>query len=90
MQKKVFKKNQNKNFNPLSYWCKFLKVLEKSQKDLQRQTTSLMKLASSFDEEIDRSLISLGDTFKQLRNLLEIREAKLKLEVDRMRKQGSM
>lgn len=56
-------------------------VLEKHLKDLQRQTVQLNKISVSFNEEHVRSKLHLKQTFQQLRNLIDEREALLEKQL---------
>jgi hypothetical protein len=64
------------------------KVLEKSQKDLQRQIITLNKLKTNFDEEIENSLKLNDDVFNNLRLLLELRQINLKNKLDNIKLNG--
>lgn len=68
----------------------FILVLEKSQKDLQRQIVSLNRLASNFDEEIDKGQKMLRDLFNNLRTMIDDREIQLQHELDHLKSHGSM
>ncbi len=63
--------------------------MEKSQKDLQRQTTSLNKIATNFDEEMENSSKLLQETFRKLKELLDTREKELHKELDLIKSHGS-
>ena len=65
-------------------------VLEKSQKDLQRQIVSLSKLTTNFDEEIENSESLLGELFSKLRKLINDREVELKIELGQMKGHGGI
>ena len=56
-------------------------ILEKHQKDLQRQTAVLARTTSAFHDDLGRARISLSQTFAQLRQLLSERQAQLEAEL---------
>ncbi|CAF4492145.1 unnamed protein product, partial [Didymodactylos carnosus] len=64
------------------------KVLGKSIKDLQRQTSTLTNVQSSFDNEIKQSIKKIDEIFKQLTVIIKEREVQLYLEMDDVKQQG--
>lgn len=56
-------------------------LLEKHQKDLQRQTTVLNRVANVFQDDLNRSQQTLNQTFAQLRQLLNDRQAQLETQL---------
>jgi len=64
------------------------KLLSKSTKDLQRQTSTLSNVELSFENEIKTSLKRIDDVFSQLREILKEREVQLYCEMDNVKEQG--
>jgi hypothetical protein len=64
------------------------KLLTKSTKDLQRQTSTLTNVELSFENEIKSSIKRIDDVFKQLREIIKEREIELYLEMDKVKEQG--
>lgn len=56
-------------------------LLEKPQKDLQRQSTVLAKIATVFQEEANKGQLLLVQTFSQLHKLLDQRQAQLQAQL---------
>lgn len=56
-------------------------LLEKHQKDLQRQTNQLAKIASQFQEEFSKSQKYINETFDKLRELLNIQQRELQSQL---------
>jgi len=57
-------------------------VLEKSQKDLLRQTTVLTRTAAQFQEELNKSQFNCNQQFMILRNLLDQRQNQLQANLN--------
>ncbi|CAF4743854.1 unnamed protein product, partial [Rotaria socialis] len=64
------------------------KLLTKSTKDLQRQTSTLTNVELSFENEIKSSVKRIDDVFKQIRDIIKEREVELYLEIDKVKEQG--
>ncbi|CAF0740954.1 unnamed protein product [Rotaria sp. Silwood1] len=64
------------------------KLLTKSTKDLQRQTSTLSNVELSFENEIKSSVKRIDDVFKQIREIIKEREVELYLEIDKVKEQG--
>ncbi|UJR33359.1 hypothetical protein I4U23_020807 [Adineta vaga] len=64
------------------------KILTKSSKDLQRQTSTLTNVELSFENEIKSSIKRIDDVFKQMREIINEREIELYLEMDKVKEQG--
>ncbi|CAF1075637.1 unnamed protein product [Adineta steineri] len=64
------------------------KILTKSTKDLQRQTSTLTNVELSFENEIKSSIKRIDDVFKQIRDIIREREVELYLEMDKVKEQG--
>lgn len=62
--------------------------LEKSIKDLQRQTTSLERLRLVLEHETDRSYKSIKSVFEEMRTHLNVREKQLIAEMDVVKQQA--
>ncbi|XP_076453204.1 spermatogenesis-associated serine-rich protein 2-like isoform X2 [Babylonia areolata] len=62
--------------------------LEKSIKDLQRQTTSLERLHLVLDHEIERSYKSVKTVFEEMRTHLNTREKEIMMEMDVVKQQA--
>jgi len=56
-------------------------LLEKHQKDLQRQTNQLAKIASQFQEEFSKSQKQINETFDKLRELLNVQQSELQSQL---------
>ena len=78
---KIFNKNVN---NPNSKI-----VLEKSQKDLQRQTNILSKISNAFNDDVSKSQIIFEQTFDKLRQLLSERQAQLQSQLNQLAQSAS-
>ena len=52
-------------------------VLDKFQKDLQRQSQQLARISSQFHDELNKSQLNMNQTFMLLRNMLDQRQAQL-------------
>ncbi|CAF3093412.1 unnamed protein product [Rotaria socialis] len=64
------------------------KMLTKSVKDLQRQTSTLTNVEILFDNEIKSSIKHIDDVFKQITEIIKQREIELYLEMDKVKEQG--
>ncbi|CAF0729547.1 unnamed protein product [Adineta ricciae] len=64
------------------------KILTRPSKDLQRQTSTLTNVESSFEHEIKSSIKRIDDVFKQIREIIKEREIELYLEMDKVKAQG--
>lgn len=64
-------------------------ILEKHQKDLQRQTAQLNKLTLSYQDELSKSHILLDQTFNQLRQVLNERQAQLEKQLAQVGQYGN-
>ncbi|CAF1219959.1 unnamed protein product [Adineta ricciae] len=64
------------------------KLLVKSVKDLQRQTSTLSNVELLFNSEIKASIKRIDDVFKQIYEILKEREVALYLEMDKAKEQG--
>ncbi|CAF0819349.1 unnamed protein product [Rotaria sordida] len=64
------------------------KLLTKSTKDLQRQTSTLTNVELSFENEIKSSIKRIDDVFKQIHDIIKEREVELYLEIDKVKEQG--
>ncbi|CAF2463903.1 unnamed protein product [Rotaria sp. Silwood2] len=64
------------------------KLLTKSTKDLQRQTSTLSNVELSFENEMKSSVKRIDDVFKQIREIIKEREVELYLEIDKVKEQG--
>ncbi|XP_060575555.1 spermatogenesis-associated serine-rich protein 2-like isoform X2 [Ruditapes philippinarum] len=62
--------------------------LERSAKDLHRQTVSLDRLRLIFNEEVDRSYKRIKTVFDEIRSCLNTRETLLMAEVDALKGAG--
>ena len=56
-------------------------LLEKHQKDLQRQTNQLGKIASQFQDEFSKSQKHINETFDKLRELLNVQQSELQSQL---------
>lgn len=63
-------------------------ALEKSQKDLQRQTTVLARIATQFQEELNKSQINMNQTFMQLRTMLDQRQNQMQASLNNISRNG--
>ena len=64
-------------------------ILERHQKDLQRQTAALTRTSSVFQEDLNKSHTLLNQTFAQLRKLLDNRQAQLEAQLISAAQTGS-
>ncbi|CAM4758093.1 unnamed protein product [Rotaria magnacalcarata] len=64
------------------------KMLTKSAKDLQRQTSTLTNVEILFDNDIKSSIKHIDDVFKQITEIIKQREIELYLEMDKVKEQG--
>ncbi|CAF1327961.1 unnamed protein product [Rotaria sp. Silwood1] len=64
------------------------KLLTKSVKDLQRQTSTLTNVEILFNNEIDSSIKRIDEIFKQIHEIVKEREVELYLEIDKVKEQG--
>lgn len=64
-------------------------VVDKSQKDLQRQSTQLTRISSQFQAELNKSQQTCNQTFMLLRNLLDQRQAQLQANLNQAARQAS-
>ncbi|XP_013393669.1 uncharacterized protein LOC106161311 isoform X3 [Lingula anatina] len=62
--------------------------LEKSTKDLQRQTISLHRLKEKFSEEMDKDYKHIQSVFEELHKELNEREALLMFEMDKVKQKA--
>lgn len=63
--------------------------LEKSLKDLQRQTVSLQRLKVVLNEQVDKAFKRISEVFKELHNQLNEREAQLIFTMDKAKAQAN-
>ncbi|CAF1263554.1 unnamed protein product [Rotaria sordida] len=64
------------------------KLLTKSVKDLQRQTSTLTNVEILFNNEIKSSIKRIDDIFKQIHEILKQREVEIYLEMDKVKEHG--
>ena len=62
--------------------------MDKSLRDLQRQTSSLQRNKLMLSEEMERSFKSIGKVFEDIRNALNEREAELMFSMDKVKGQA--
>lgn len=63
--------------------------LDKSHKDLQRQSSHLAKIASQFQDDLNKAQINCNQSFLLLRNLLDQRQQQLQFQLNSVSRQGN-
>lgn len=63
-------------------------AVEKLQKDLQRQTTVLARIATQFQDELNTSQINMNQTFKKLRAMLDQRQNQMQADLNNISMNG--
>jgi len=63
--------------------------LDKSHKDLQRQSANLAKVASQFQDDLNKAQINCNQAFIFLRSLLDQRQQQLQAQLNSVSRQGN-
>jgi hypothetical protein len=80
---------ENRHFNTSYINPNSKQILEKHQKDLQRQTAVLTRISSVFQEDLNKSHTLLNQTFAQIRQLLNDRQAQMETQLISVAQTGS-
>ena len=89
MNASTVKKQEKRVFNTAYVNASAKQLLEKHQKDLQRQTTVLNKVSCVFQDDLNKSHAQLQQTFAQIRQLLNERQAQLETQLIAAAQTGS-